>query len=397
LTKSIWLLSLAVVTVFPSFAALADEETKAESAATPEPPAVEAVKNDLATGIPEIHGFVEGLARGDLTAPGFDFALQQAEIDVIGNWKDTVFYRFDLQFDAYYGEPLLFGNLVEQAIVDWQFYAPAQLKIGFGRFNAPMGFEALDPLDRWLASYSQVFNYLDPFLLTGPRFSGVIGWFDFVLWGSQGWEVLADNNSDKTVGGRLGFKPVDTFGFGIAASYGTELPDPTTPVVGNQKRLGVALDWLAGSFNGFSIGGEVNLRQEGRTAAVGSADPGAGLGIGAMVEFQYRIHEIFALAARYDIINDMDGVVFYMGPKVLSQSVTVGPTFYLYDHLRVQLEYKANFLDQDILAKDNTADLGLTPSQLFQQLRLINGTTAAGAPNTTGLSQTLTLQVIGYF
>ncbi len=364
----------------------AAEEIAAEPAAepAPEPSAPAVTPESVLAALPfELHGFAEVIGRGDFTAGRFDFAIQQVELDVMKSWDDVVFFRLDLQYDAYYFDDATLTNFitsfVEQAVVDIQLYKPLALKIGFGRFNAPFGYEALDPLDRIIASYSQVFNYLDPFLLTGFRFTGAYAWFDWNIWVAQGWEYLIDNNSDKTFGWRLGFNPVSEFGFGIAGSYGSELPANAA------RRLSLSLDYSIKPVAGLVMGGEVTFRKEDASSTVNPGDDG--MAIGFIYEGQYRFVPLFALGWRYDMIRDFEGIIY--GADTLVHSVALAPTFYLFDHARIQLEYKGSFADTPLFS-DAMAQTQ-SPAQLFQTFNTAGG----GAP--TDMYHTLTLQVIGYF
>jgi hypothetical protein len=336
------------------------------------------------------HGFAELIGRGDLTAGTLDFSVQQAEIDLIGDWNDVVFFRTDLQYDAYYfdaSSPVGFlGSFVEQAVVDVQVYKKAALKFGVGRFNAPMGFEAIDPLDRPIGSYSQVFNYLDPFLLTGARVSGAVGWFDFVAWVSQGYEVIVDNNTDKTFGGRVGFRPNDAATIGLAAAYGSEYADNA------HRRLNVALDYTLTPTDKLLIGGEVTLRQEEGNSQVDAGEDGRALGV--LLEAAYRFHPFFGLAVRGDTIQDFDGIIW--GQQMQTYSWSVAPTVHLFDHARIQLEYKGYAASTPFFSTSSpTPDAPTTSptaSQLYQSMNLFNGAGTAAS-----MSHMLALQVIGNF
>jgi hypothetical protein len=339
----------------------------------------------------DLHGFAEVIARGDLSAGTFDISLQQAEFDVIGNWNDRVFFRTDFQYDAYYFDastPVGFlGSFVEQANVDVQFYDKAALRFGGGRFAAPFGFEALDPVDRPIGSYSQVFNYMDPFLFTGLRFSGAYEWFDFVVYLSQGYEVIVDNNTDKTVGWRLGFKPGAAAYLGFAGTYGSEN-------VGNvDPRLNLSIDYTITPTDKLLLGGELTFRNQ-MGADSGMDDDTRALGF--LFEGAYRFHEYFGLAFRGDTIQDFDGIIFGTGDALSTYSWTLAPTVHVLGHARIQLEYKGYAASQNIFFTDRSAldapTTSPTASQLFQAIPA-----DFAATNGASTGHTLTLHLLGSF
>lgn len=339
----------------------------------------------------DLHGFAEVIARGDLNAMTFDLSIQQAEFDVLGNWDDRVFFRTDFQYDAYYfdaSSPIGFlGSFVEQANVDVQFYDKASLRFGGGRFAAPFGFEALDPVDRPIGSYSQVFNYMDPFLFTGLRFSGAYEWFDFVVYLSQGYEVIVDNNTDKTFGWRLGFKPGSVAYLGLAGTYGSESAGNVDP------RLNLSLDYTITPTDKLLLGGELTFRNQGGADA-GSEDDGRALGF--LFEGAYRFHEYFGLAFRGDTIQDFDGIIFGTGESLSTYSWTLAPTVHVHGHARIQLEYKGYAASQNIFFTDRSAleapTTTPTASQLFQALPA-----DFAATNGASTGHTLTLHLLGSF
>lgn len=173
----------------------------------------------------EVHGFVESYTRGEFTTGALEANIQQVELDLAKNWDDRFFMRLDMQYDRYYGDAWSISTGIEQATVDVQVFDPIGLKVGVGRFNAPFGWELLDPIDKYAISHSMVFNYIAPFLYTGARVSMAKGPVDAVAYVAQGWEVMQDNNKDKTVGGRIGVRPHSSVYMGVSANYGSEVAD----------------------------------------------------------------------------------------------------------------------------------------------------------------------------
>jgi len=103
---------------------------------------------------------------------------------------------------------------------------------------------------------------------------------------------------------------------------------------------------------------------------------------------------MFSLAARVDTIQDFDGIIW--ASKIGTTTWTVAPTLHLFDHARIQLEYKGYSATQPLFttvsATPSAPNTSPTASQQFQGMNLaVDPTTAAN------LSHALTLQAIANF
>jgi hypothetical protein len=286
----------------------------------------------------EIHAFVEGVARGEITTGAFDVGVQQVEIDVAKRWKRAAL-RLDLQYDRYYGAPLTADGFVEQAWAEVDLAPSWQLKLGIGRFNAPYGWEMLDPVDKVLISHTTLFNYLDPFLLSGARISFTKGPVDGVLWVAQGYEITVDNNRDKTVGGRVGLRPHAAVYLGLSGAYGSESAD------NDDKRLQLDVDLTLTPHEQVLVGAEAVYRSE-EGAAV---DGGVGRVFGGLVSVTGFLPNRRAMfTGRWDVIADQGGGIW--GAPATVHTVTVGPALTLGSHARILAEYRGWFADTAVLS-----------------------------------------------
>ena len=172
----------------------------------------------------EISGFVDASYTYNNTDDANTFGLDQVEIDLSKSLGGIGTLRADLEWVSD-GE----GGFTLDAE---QGYVTLDLGLGregnyptltFGKFNAPIGFELLDAPDMYQFSHALVFDNGLPTNLTGAMLSMDLGGgIDVVVHLSNGWDQNVDTNTDKMIGGRLGYSHEEMGGIGISAMRGDE-------------------------------------------------------------------------------------------------------------------------------------------------------------------------------
>lgn len=323
----------------------------------------------------ELHAFVEGVARAEWTTGAFDFGVQQVELDVAKRWERAA-VRLDLQYDRYYGAPVSADGLVEQAFAEVEIVPSWQLRAALGRFNAPYGWEMLDPIDKVTVSHTTLFNYLDPFLISGARVSFAKGPVDGVAWVAQGYETTVDVNRRKTFGGRLGLRPHPAIYLGLSAAGGPETP------VDTNDRIQVDADLTITPHPQVLIGAEAVFRTEEGAAT----DVGVGRVAGGLVSATGFFAERRAVVTgRWDVIADLGGGVW--GRPATVHTATLASGVNLGGYARVLAEYRAWFAGADVFSVTPAAD-GISR---VHDVPLVTG--AGGV----GVSHTAMLQVVAGF
>ena len=100
---------------------------------------------------------------------------------------------------------------LQQAYATWVAPIGSGLKLDFGKFVTPAGYEVIEGYDGWNdnASRSLLFGFAIPFTHVGARasatFSSRVSAMFMVV---NGWDVARDNNTSKTVGLQLALTPV---------------------------------------------------------------------------------------------------------------------------------------------------------------------------------------------
>ncbi len=283
----------------------------------------------------------------------FNFYVDQVELDINKTFGENIRIRADLDFGrSLSGSQRVTGGSnfnLEQGYVTANIPVGNGLEILFGRFNIPLGLEAVDRANNITLSYSNLYRFVRPHNVTGAKFYYAFNdLFD--------WHVYAVNNLYDTinVGGAvspLGIPLVDTpipswgtrFGFtwgekGKESTLGLSYAGgPEGAVYGiNAMRhfTNIAdLDFSIHVTDNFIIAGEGIWRQDNLGGACnvgGFNQPVAGTAIpnqncrafGGNLLLAYNFSETWGMYFRYDYLYDRSGN--YINPANYSATTTTG-------------------------------------------------------------------------
>jgi Putative beta-barrel porin-2, OmpL-like. bbp2 len=266
----------------------------------------------------QISGFVDGSVSGSnvnsKTTPGalnnWGTGLDQVELDVMYH-KDNVGLRFDLNMfpssqPTPGASPTVYTTTTDNSLLEqgyMTYTVPSLLDKGltftFGKFNAPIGWELLDPNQMYQYSHAMTFLYAIPTNLIGGMVSGAYGMVDASLYytnhaDTNGVQV----NGMKTFGGRIGITPMDGVNLGISYIHDATANNPTGLVAAPGAQT-IDIDATYTGIKGLILGGEYN---EGR----GWQGVTAGVPIKSrswFVTANYALTDIFGVTARYENAN----------------------------------------------------------------------------------------------
>lgn len=298
-----------------------------------------------------ITGFVDA-SYFDADSSAGTFSLDQVEIDFEKKLADNLSVRADINYLAS-TSGLTFDDIVEQGFLVYALPGGGGLALTFGKFNAPIGFELLDPVDMYQYSHSLVFDFGLPTNLTGIMGSYAFnGFADISVYVVNGWDNNADNNSGKTVGGRLGITPVKGLNVGLSAISGTvESAGNTT-----DTRTVFDIDLMVTLIEKLTIGAEFNSGTEEKASAVVAGEDADWTGF--LVMGHYDFTESVGLTLRYDWFDDKDGARLGSSMKETRKSYTISPTFVLGEGAGMLVEYRRDESDALVFANstDDTSD-----------------------------------------
>lgn len=257
-----------------------------------------------------VSGFAVGRADYDRLAKSNSFTAGKIGISLFKPAGDV--YLFAQLTTALVGTET--STEIDNLLVSWTPQKANQWTLAFGRFDAPIGFERDDEPLNLIATNSFNFDFARPDKLTGvqvhytasPRAD---------VWAvvANGWDAAVDNNRGKTGLLRAQVIPIPWVTVGVTGVYGPER-DSTDA---NQRSL------LSGDVTvdrgRVIVGAEVNLGREQQ----GGTNP---TWRGAAVTGFVRLARNLGLTARYDQVDDTDGLL--TGTPQILRSVTVGPMWY---------------------------------------------------------------------
>ena len=255
------------------------------------------------------------------------------------------------------------------------------LALSFGRFDTPFGYERHDAALNLTATRSEVIDFGRPMSMTGFEVAYQFApWLDAAAWVVNRWESettedpLEDNNSAKSVGGRVGVTPLSgaqLLNFGIGGWWGPEQDDTSEP-----SRWIVDLDATWSPLPGllltgeFVYGGEseVSLRRRGPpyAAPVTTEQNVNWLGLYALAH--YDLTRWLGLSFRYGFFDDPDAARTGVAQKLHSFTITpivhlsrlipelrpLGGTYartrHPVDWMDVKLEYRLNHSNRPVFS-----------------------------------------------
>ncbi len=293
----------------------------------------------------KISGFVDAsFSKADNS--NSTFSLDEVEIDIEKELSATVSLRADINYRAVdadtAGNDLSFEELIEQGYITVKLdKIGTGVDLTFGKFNAPIGFELLDPVDMYQYSHALVFDNGVPTNLTGVMGAYTVNaMFDVAAYVVNGWDNNADGNQNKTVGGRLGINPMPGVNVGLSVITGIESTASTN------KRTVFDIDATITMIDNLTVGFEYNSGTEDNASLVTTgtdADWTAFLLMG-----HYDLDETYGVTLRYDTFNDKDG--FRLGNSLdeTQRAFTVAGTMVLGDGAGLLAEWRRLDSDQNV-------------------------------------------------
>lgn len=326
------------------------------------------------------------LATGNGTAEDANFSLDQVEIDIEKEITSWLSVRTDIEFvegDISSADDVFEQGFVVVTIPMLEFIDEDGWDVTVGKFNAPIGWELLDPPDMYQFSHSIVFVNGLPTNLTGVMLQGnVTPYVDFAVYGVNGWDENSDKNRDKTVGGRVGVTPFgDYLNVGVSVIHGPESdPNPFDPVEAaalaagaeaqdnHDQRTVLDVDYTINLpvLEGLIIGGEVNIGREEHAEVPFLTPPGERPGTAKWFGFFNTVHldvlSWLGFTYRYDYFDDSGGsrIMTDSGIPQIWQSHTGAITIALAEGAGFLVEYrfdKSNLGEPDVapfVEKDGT-------------------------------------------
>ncbi len=203
---------------------------------------------------------------------------------------------------------------IDNLLVSWTPHTANKWSLGFGRFDAPIGFERDDEPLNFIPTNSFNFTYARPGKLTGVQVHYTASpRVDVWAVAANGWDVTQDNNRGKTALARVQWIPIPWVTLGFTGVYGPERDSSDA----HQRSL-LSTD-LTVDRGRLIVGAEANLGKEQESGCNPTWR-------GAAVTAFWRVARHVGVTARYDQMEDTNGLL--TGTPQILRSVTVGPMWY---------------------------------------------------------------------
>ncbi len=203
---------------------------------------------------------------------------------------------------------------IDNLLVSWTPHTANRWSLGFGRFDAPIGFERDDEPLNLVPTNSFNFTYARPSKLTGIQAHYTVSpRLDVLAAVANGWDVTQDNNRGKTALARAQWMAIPWVTLGFTGVYGPERDSSDA----HQRSL-LSAD-LTVDRGGLIVGAEANLGKEQQSG-------GNPTWRGAALTGFLRVTRHVGLTARYDQLEDTNGLL--TGTPQILRSVTAGPMWY---------------------------------------------------------------------
>jgi hypothetical protein len=208
-----------------------------------------------------------------------------------------------------------------------------------GKFVTPHGAEVIESQDNWNYTRSILFGYAIPFYHLGVRatvpVSDKLSLNGYLV---NGWNNAAEIDGEKTFAIGATLKPTGSLTWIATYMAGQEAEDLDTRHLFDTT-LTVAATGKVSLMGNFDYGQEGDMKW---------------WGVAAYARLQAT--PSWAVAARYEYLDDTEGGFMTFGTK--AQSVTLTSDHTIAGALKARLEYRTDFADEDIFENDEGAPKG---------------------------------------
>jgi hypothetical protein len=211
-----------------------------------------------------------------------------------------------------------------------------KFKFTGGRFVTFEGIEVIEGPANPTISRGYLYGLAEAFTHVGGYFTfAASNKIDFKLGVVNGWDLLIDNNQNKTIIGRFGVNLGDPLAFGISGSWGVE------QVASDDSRTSIDLTGVTKVIPGVTLNFQGNYGAE----TMGTIDATwMGFGLQPVIAFSDNID----LGARIEYFSDSDGIRSGTGIEDFNTlNLTLVPTF-KYDSFTFRFEYRFDTASDEI-------------------------------------------------
>jgi hypothetical protein len=303
------------------------------------------------------------LRNFDVTHNSFSLNLAEVALEK----KPTDMSRGGFRVDLNYGptaaivhgfEPggtTIFQN-IEQAYISYLAPTGKGLQVDLGKFVTMMGNEVIETKDNWNYSRSLLFALAIPYYHMGARVTYSPS-DKLTLQGHlvNGWNNVTDNNTGKSIGGSITYKP--TGALTLIENYMTG-PEQNNTNTGWRNTSDTVVTYTANKQTSLAFNYDYGHDAGAACAAqAGTICSVAWQGLAAYLK--YQANPVFAVIPRYEWYKDGDG--YTTGLHQTVQEFTLTAEVKHKDGVLMRIEYRGDYSDSPFFIKE--ANTGLVKTQ----------------------------------
>jgi hypothetical protein len=285
------------------------------------------------------------------------FALNMAQLLIQGNPRGDkdVSYTFRLDYGTDVGvlDPSAGMITVEEAYGTWRDPG-SKIGVKIGKFVTYEGIEVIEAIADPTITRGLLFSLAEPFTHTGAVATYVNGKLDFALGLVNGWDLVTDNNSGKTLVFKGTYNGGKDLVITLSGLYGPEKAGaPAFPASNDDNRLSLDLTGVTKVVENLDLNFQLNYGTEEHSAVSDANKTAKWYGFG--IQPVYHFDKKFSIGARFELFSDKDGARTSVDNEKIT-TFSIVPAYQVTDHFlaRAELRYDHSnnkvFDDRDGLA-----------------------------------------------
>jgi hypothetical protein len=237
---------------------------------------------------------------------------------------------------------------LQQAMLSYLAPVGKGLRLDFGKFVTPLGYELIEGYDGYNDNYSRsfLFNYAIPLTHTGVKASYPLGSaVSAMVMVVNGWDNARDNNSGKSIGGQLTVVPAAPVSIIMSYIGGPEKPDTNGYF---RHTYDLVATWKAFSALTLVVNGDYGVEKDASVVAPGKSAVWKGVAGYAIAS----LTSAFTLALRGETFHDEGGTRLAAGSAATVSEFTLTPSYKVGDHFLVRSDVRFDRSNLPLFVKD---------------------------------------------
>ena len=317
------------------------------------------VQTSLHAEAPKISGFIDTTYGYDFNKPASrttsfrsldkrtdTFLLNAAQINIEGS-QDGIGYYAELVYGTDASVTKAAGTGIDSGLpaapssvaynVDLQeafltYKCPVTgIQLKAGKFVTFEGIEVVEAKDNFNISRGFLYSWAEPTTHVGAMIGYALPkYVDFWVGVVNGWDVLTDNNTGKTIVAKVGITPSDKVSGVVSLLRGAEKANNT-----NDSRTSFDTVWTIKPVDKFALALQANAGEEEKSSLI---DGGAAHWYGFGLQPKVTLCDKVSIGSRYEWFSDLDGA--RTGSRQILNTIAITPTVNLTESLMFRVEYR---------------------------------------------------------